>query len=32
VNRRDGVFQDFEPGASDEEVDSVERHDSFGIE
>lgn len=27
-----GVFDDFEPGASDETVDAVEEHDGFGLE
>jgi len=30
--RTDEVFDDFEPGASDEPVDAVEDHDAFGIE
>lgn len=32
LNRREGVFEDFEPGESEEPVDAVAEHDSFGIE
>jgi len=32
VHRRTGVFDDFEPGTSDEPVDVVESHDGFGVE
>lgn len=32
VHRRTGVFDDFEPRASDEPVDVVESHDGFGVE
>lgn len=32
VNQRLGVFDDFVPGASDEDVDSVSEHDRFGLE
>lgn len=28
----EGAFEDFEPGASEEPVDSVEAHDDFGTE
>lgn len=31
VRRRTGVFDDYEPGASDEPVDVVEDHDRFGL-
>lgn len=31
VHRRSGVFEDFEPGASEEPVDVVEEHDRFGL-
>lgn len=31
-NRGEGVFDDFEPGESDEPVDTVEAHDGFGRE
>ncbi|MBS1263008.1 MAG: hypothetical protein MAG715_00175 [Methanonatronarchaeales archaeon] len=31
VHRRRGVFEDFRPGESEEEVDSVDEHDSFGL-
>lgn len=27
-----GAFEDFEPGASEEDVDVVEDHDGFGLE
>lgn len=27
-----GVFDDFEPGASDDSVDAVDAHDGFGVE
>ncbi len=32
IRQRQGVFEDFEPGESDEPVDSVEAHDAFGLE
>lgn len=32
VARRTGVFDDFEPGASEEPVDVVDDHDRFGLE
>ncbi len=31
-SRADGVFEDFEPGASAEAVDVVDEHDRFGLE
>lgn len=31
VRRRTGVFDDFEPGASEEPVDVVDEHDRFGV-
>lgn len=31
VRRRTGVFDDYEPGASDDPVDVVEDHDRFGL-
>jgi len=32
VSQETGVFDDFEPGASDEPVDGVSEHDRFGVE
>lgn len=32
VRRRTGVFDDFEPGRSEEPVDVVDEHDRFGLE
>jgi len=32
LNRREDVFEGFEPGESDDAVDGVERHDTFGVE
>ncbi|PSP75440.1 AbrB family transcriptional regulator [Halobacteriales archaeon QS_1_68_20] len=32
IRQRQGVFEDFEPGESDEPVDAVEAHDTFGLE
>jgi len=32
VPRRRGAFEDFQPGESEEEVDTVADHDSFGTE
>lgn len=32
VHQRLGVFDDFDPGVSDEPVDGVAEHDSFGLE
>jgi len=31
-SQENGVFEDFEPGESDEAVDVVEDHDRFGLE
>lgn len=32
VRQKLGVFDDFEPGESDDPVDSVAEHDTFGLE
>jgi bifunctional DNA-binding transcriptional regulator/antitoxin component of YhaV-PrlF toxin-antitoxin module len=32
VRQQLGVFDDFEPGASDEPIDGVAEHDAFGLE
>ena len=32
VRQQLGVFDDFEPGESDEPVDGVAEHDAFGLE
>lgn len=31
VRKRTGVFDDFEPGKSDDPVDAVDEHDRFGL-
>jgi bifunctional DNA-binding transcriptional regulator/antitoxin component of YhaV-PrlF toxin-antitoxin module len=32
VNQETGVFDDYEPGASEKSVDGVSEHDRFGVE
>ena len=32
ASQKEGVFDDFQPGASDTPVDVVEEHDRFGLE
>lgn len=32
IHQRRGVFEDFEPGESDEPVDGVAIHDEFGLQ